>query len=530
MADDFLFALDFPPGIQRDGTRLDTDCAVDALWCRWRGGRPRKILGRKALLQNMDSPGRRIHMFYRGDRIYAHVGTGKSLLQIVLDRSGNVVSTANRTPDIYPSGPDAGWTLDAIFDTTSNVVQIVGHSIPNIGLSATATKTIPYIGDITATDKLIPLNWTGADPNATYVTPEISGGIVCVQPFLFDFDSDGGVGWSAPNLPNTLGIYGGSSGAGRARVSAQKIVAGMPIRGGGANSPAAIFWSLSEVIMAQYVGSPAWFAFNTVSPSSSILSPQSVIEYDGLYFWAGVDRFLCFNGTVVEVPNKYNSDWFFDNMNWSQSGKAFAFKVPRFGEIWFCAPLFGATEPSHAVIYNVRERCWYDTELPNGGRSAAYFAQGYQYPLMSGCSQGADGFTLWLHEYGFDEIVGNTVSAIRSYFETPIIGGSRGTPPTSGGTACEIFEPDFVQSGEIMAYVTGGWNSRSGDADGLPVAIKEHPGTLNEQIVAFKDSRRQPRIHIESNAIGGNYVAGRCLLHVSKGDAKIIGGPAGSQT
>ena len=525
---DPIIPLVFPPGIQRDGTRFDTDCAVDALWCRWRNGRPRKMFGYKSPLSNMDSPGRRIHMFYRGDRVYAHIGTGKSLLQVVFDRSGNVVSTADRTPTIYPSGPDAGWTLDALFDTTSSATQIIGHSIPNIGLSATDTKTIPYIGIITDTDKLIPLNWTGSDPDATYDLPLISGGIVCVQPFLFDFDSDGGIGWSEPNLPNTLGLHGGAGGAGRARVSAQKIVAGMPIRGGGANSPAAIFWSLSEVIMAQFVGSPAWFAFNTVSPSSSILSPQSVVEYDGLYFWAGIDRFLCFNGTVVEVPNKYNADWFFDNMNWEQAGKAFACKVPRFGEIWFCAPLFGATEPSHAVIYNIRERCWYDTALPNGGRSAAYFAQGFPYPLMSGCTEGDDGYSLWLHEYGVDQVVGDAITPIRSYYETPVLGGTRVDPPVSSGLSCQTFEPDFVQNGTLQAYVTGGFNVRGGDVPGAPVTISQEPNSTLDQIVNFKDTRRQPRIHIESNVIGGNYIAGRSLLHVQKGDDKVTGGPAGS--
>lgn len=528
MSADQLIPLDFAPGIQRDGTRLDTDCAVDALWCRWRNRRPRKMFGYKSLLANMDAAGRRVHMFYLGDKVYAHIGTGKSLLQIVLNQSGEVLSTANRTPDIYPSGPDAGWTLDAIFDTTSSVTQLVAHSTPNIGITATATKTIPYIGDITTTDKLVPLNYTGSDTEATYDTPEISGGIACIQPILFSFDSDGGIGWSAPNLPNTLGVHGGSSGAGRARVSAQKIIAGMPIRGGGANSPAGIFWSLSEVIIAQYVGNPVWFAFSTISPSSSILSAQSVIEYDGLYYWAGIDRFLCFNGTVREVPNKYNADWFFDNMNWSQSGKAFAFKVPRFGEIWFCAPLFGATEPSHAVIYNVRENCWYDTELPNGGRSAAYFAQGFPYPIMSGCTAGSDGYSLWLHEYGFDQVVGDVITPIQSYFETPVLGGSRGNPPISDGVSCGTMEPDFVQSGALTANVTGGWNARSGDAPGEIVSIPEQPGAQLEQIASFKDSRRQPRIHVESNVLGGNYIAGRSLLHIQKGDGKITGGPAGA--
>ena len=516
-------ALNFLPGVQRDGTRLDSDCSIDALWTRWRLGRPRKMLGYSDIYQTLAGVPRRVHMFYQGQNTYIHIGTGKSLEQIVVDRSGNVISHADRTPLAFSSGPNAGWTLDALFDTVSAVVQIVGHSIPNIATTASTTQTIPFIGDITAATRLIPL----ADPfpsDGTYTTPLVAGGIVCVQPFLFDFDINGSVGWSAPNLPNYLGVTGGTSGAGQARISAQKIVAGYPLRGGGVNSPAALFWSLSEVITAQFVGSPAEFAFNTVSPSSSILSAQSVIEYDGLYFWAGVDRFLVYNGTVVEVPNKYNQDWFFDNMNWDQSGKAFAFKVPRFGEIWFCAPLFGATEPSHAAIYNVRENCWYDTVLPNGGRSAGYFAQGFHYPVMGGCVDGGSGYSLWLHEYGLDQLVGSTPSPIRSYFETPVLGGPHATPPDNHALSMQYIEPDIVQAGDMSVYGTGQFNARSSDYPGQTATMKAIPTTPQEQRVGVQASRRLPRLHFESNTLGGNFIFGKTLLQSEQGDENALGG------
>jgi len=62
----------------------------------------------------------------------------------------------------------------------------------------------------------------------------------------------------------------------------------------------------------------------------------------------------------------------------------FATKVPRFGEIWWCYPRGHATECTHAIVYNVRENTWYDTELPNGGRSAGVFPAVYRKPLMTG--------------------------------------------------------------------------------------------------------------------------------------------------
>jgi len=65
----------------------------------------------------------------------------------------------------------------------------------------------------------------------------------------------------------------------------------------------------------------------------------------------------------------------------------FGFKIPRFGEIWWCFPRGSATECNHAVVYNVRENFWYDTALPDSdtvsqGRTAGVFAKTYQKPFM----------------------------------------------------------------------------------------------------------------------------------------------------
>lgn len=521
-----LIPLNFLPGTQRDGTQLDGDRAIDALWCRWRLGRPRKMGGFYRTYNGLLGVPRRVHMFYQGENTYVHIGTGQSLQQVVLDRNGKVVSIANRTPISFPAGPNAGWTLDALFDTTSSAVQLIAHSVPNINIIAGTQKNIPYIGNITAATPLVPLSnptTTGGD----YNKPTVAGGIVCVQPYLFDYDVDGFVGWSAPNLPNTLGVTGGSSGAGAARVSAQKIVAGLPQRGGGVNSPAALFWSLSEVITAQFVGSAnGIFAFNTVSPSSSILSPNTVIEYDGLYLWAGIDRFLMYNGTVIEIPNLQNQDYFFDNLNYDAAGKAFAFKVPKYGEIWFCGPLFGATECNYAVIWNIRENTWYDTELPNNGRSAGYFAQGFRFPVMGGSQPNSSGtYSLWIHENGTDQTgVSEKPLPISSYFETPYIGSAKSNPPDGNATSFQQLEPDIIQSGDMTVYPVGTFNARGGAFKGDDVTLKAIPTIPGEQLIGFKSEFRLGSLHFESNCLGGNYITGKSILHTAKGAARLTGG------
>jgi hypothetical protein len=94
-------------------------------------------------------------------------------------------------------------------------------------------------------------------------------------------------------------------------VAAQKIVRGLPLRGGPGNAPAGLFWSADAVIRASFIGGTQLFQFDTISSQSSILSAASVIEYDGIYMWCGTDRFLMFNGVVREIPNNLNLNYFF---------------------------------------------------------------------------------------------------------------------------------------------------------------------------------------------------------------------------
>ena len=129
---------------------------------------------------------------------------------------------------------------------------------------------------------------------------------------------------------------------------------------------------------------PQYWRYDIISSQSSILSSQSAIEYDGVYYWCGVDRFLLYNGVVKEIPNTMNQNYFFDNLNYDQRQKVWVTKVPRFGEIWWFYPRGDATECTDAIIYNVRENTWYDAGEARGAqRSAGYFSQVFAYPVAA---------------------------------------------------------------------------------------------------------------------------------------------------
>ena len=211
----------------------------------------------------------------------------------------------------------------------------------------------------------------------------VSGGLVSMHPYLFVYGNNGLIqNCSAGNTNDWV-----SADANATNVATGKIVQGLPVRGG-SNAPSGLFWSLDSLIRVSYIGGagtpPQFWRYDIISSQSSILSSQSAIEYDGIYYWCGVDRFLLYNGVVKEIPNTMNQNYFFDNLNYAQRQKVWVTKVPRYGEIWWFYPRGDATECTDAIIYNVRENVWYDAgEALGARRSAGYFSQVFAFPVTA---------------------------------------------------------------------------------------------------------------------------------------------------
>ena len=361
------------PGIKRDGTKYEGDFYVDGQWCRFQRKLPRKMGGYKQLSNSVSGIATGIYSWSNNNVLYLHIGSANYLEQITVGMNNFATSqTYDRTPLTFTKDGNNIWSMDAIYDPITASAALIAHASPSLAdISSDAAFPI-YGGSINSTDRLIPVGGT---------SPSVSGGVLVMHPYLTAYGSDGYFAWSAPD---DLTDWTVANGGGDAYVTAQKIVFGMVTRGGAANSPSALLWSLDSLLRVSYIGGDATWSFDTLTDESSILSQQCVVEYNGVYYWAGVDQFLMFNGVVREVPNDMNLNWFYDNLNFNQRQKVYAVKVPRWGEIWWCFPFGDATECTHAVIFNVREQTWYDTILPNYGRSNGQYAKVFQYPVMTG--------------------------------------------------------------------------------------------------------------------------------------------------
>jgi hypothetical protein len=485
------------PGIKRDGTTFSGKNWTDGQWCRFYGGLPRKMGGYKQIVGGLPNIPRGIYVVNNSPNFNVYIGDESTLKYITIDISGNPISgLIDRTPASLIPSPYNDYTFDTMFSTISNTNKLIVHIAPNLfSIDSTVDGPIFY-GDISANTPLVP---TGIS---------VSGGICVLHPYLFMFGNDGDVMWSEANDPTTI--------MGSARITGQKIVAGLQTRGGN-SSPAGLLWSLDSVVRVTQVGTTSVeFNFDTVSSESSILSSRSIIEYNGVYFWAGIDTFLYYNGVVQELPNSLNRDYFFRNLNYSQQQKVWATKNTQWGEIWWFYPSGTNTECDSAVIYNVREQTWYDSKI---SRSDGYFNQTFSDPIWAD-NDVFGNYSVWMHESGTDQNVGGVLTAIDSYCETGDIAwigfdadGQRQSIDKSG--SLYRVEPDFIETGGMTLVVNGREYANS------PVVSSQvYNFDSATTKIDLREQRRIMSLRFESNVIGGFYYMGQTLIVFRLGDTR----------
>ena len=432
-----VFALDTQPGVQRDGTIFDKQFYNDGRWVRFQRGRPRKMGGYRVISDQLTGPSRGIWVNAQNAFNYIFSGYNNGLQVLTIDDNGIGAGVNNFTLSNFTASDLNLWQFDGFYDVSGAGVQsLLAHPGQNLASIDNDANTPVLIGDIngtnmsqigtfmdtitstgtavvtiaasnlligagqTVTGTSIPANTTVLSVSTTTVTLSnavpagvvaatfsnnisVSGGVVSLHPYVFVYGNNGLIqNCSAGNPQDWV-----SADTNAVNVATGKIVQGLPVRGG-SNAPSGLFWSLDSLIRVSYIGGagtpPQYWRYDIISSQSSILSSQSAIEYDGVYYWCGVDRFLMYNGVVKEIPNNMNQNYFFDNLNYSQRQKVWVTKVPRFGEVWWFYPRGDATECTDAIVYNTRENTWYDAGQALGARrSAGYFSQVFRFPVQA---------------------------------------------------------------------------------------------------------------------------------------------------
>ena len=418
------------------------------------------------------------------------------------------------------------WQFDIGYDVGGGISYLIASPSQNLTNIDSTVNTPVLYGDFPGGTMSALTDSQGSTPSGA--TIEVSGGCVMLHPYLFVYGNNGLIkNSSAGNF-----FDWNSADANETNVSTGKIVKGLPVRGG-TTAPSGLFWSTDSLIRVSYTpttvgASTLYWRYDIITSQSSILSSSCVIEYDGIYYWIGVDRFLMYNGVVTEIPNAMNFNYFFDNVNYVQRQKVWASKIPRWGEIWWFFPSGDSTECNDAVVFNIREQVWYDAGTALGARrSAGVFSEVFRKPVWAGNEENTTGsYTLWQHETGTDEIYLNNQDAIQSYFETNHIGwltGGPGADEPSGPNRwihLERVEPNFNQAEDMNMYVTGPSYAQGPDDLSDPYVFA--PDTLK---IDLREQRREMRLKFESNTVRGDYEMGQILLSADFGDERGTGNP-----
>lgn len=504
-----LFPLRSLPGIKKDGTETEGNYWNDGKWTRFYRGLPRSISGYRSMTEEYPGPSRGLFVNLNGTGyldIFSGSADALTVGQFTTDGFGG--GTIDITPAGFVGSPDNVWQLDSFYNANGGgEISLIAHAAPNLSNIANNIARPIYYGDITLT---VPLLAAEDDTGAIF---EVSGGILSMNPYVVAYGSLGLVAWSNVNDPSVFPLNQ------QANPTPTKIVKGLLIRGGSA-SPSCLLWSLDSVIQMSFVGGDVVFSFQTLSDQSSVLSSSAFVEMDGIYYWPGIDRFLTFNGVLRELPNEMNLDFFYNNLNFSERQKVFGYKIPRWGEIWWPFPMGTATECNHAVIYNVRENTWYDTPLPSDGRSAAYFAQSWQYPVLSGANIFPDEkYQLWQSEFQTNQIQGSNVDAIESYIvssDISLVASSIGQAGTRW-TQLVFFEPDFLFGDSLTVDVLTHEFAQQADviADTHTITQSDPDGGK----YAMQTQGRYIKWKITSNTQNGYYIMGTPQIGYRVGDA-----------
>lgn len=388
-----LFALDFPPGIYRNGTEYQAknrwyDCNL----ARFFEGTKRPIGGWRVKSTSAATGKARCIITWRdnSDKSWAGIGTESKLYAMA--RTG-ILS------DITPSGFTPGRadaTVGGGYGQGTYGTGTYGTPRPDTSLIQDASVWTldvfgQYMQGCMADDGKI-YEW---QLNTAVIAAAVTGaptarGVVCTdEGFVFALGAAGdprNVAW-CDQRDNTTWVAAAGNQAGDYDLQTfGKLMCGTRVRGG------TLIHTDDDVHIAQYTGDVFVYGFNKLASGCGVCSQQAARSTGDVAVWMGKSGFWVYNGYVRPLPCDV-SDYVFSNINRQQISKVTASVNTEFGEVRWDYPSSASNENDSYVVWNYRENHWaigLMVRLSGADRGA------FQYPLM----MTLDGHA-YEHEVGF---------------------------------------------------------------------------------------------------------------------------------
>lgn len=402
-----LIPIKIPPGVYRNGTELQASGRwYDSNLVRWHNGTIRPIGGWRVRNSTATDGFPRTTLAWRSNDGSRRLGVGTNTKLYSMTSAGALV-------DITPTGFTPGAANGSDNTGYGNLAfgsYAYGTPRPDISpITEAATWSLDTWGEYlvacsTSDGKLY--EWQLDDVTPITTAAQIAnsptgctGLTVTDERSIFALGANGNprkVAWCDLE-DNTVWTAASTNQAGSFTLTTSgKIMCARRVRG------QVLVLTDIDAHVANYVGQPFTYQFETAGRNCGIISRQAVAVLDNMTIWMGNRGFFVYDGYVKPLASDVE-DYIFSDLNGSQRSKIVCVPNTEFGEIWWFYPSSSSVENDRYVVYNYQEGHWAIGRL---SRSCGTDKGVFNYPMM----WASDGF-VYDHEVAFNRPGGGAVYA-----------------------------------------------------------------------------------------------------------------------
>lgn len=250
----------------------------------------------------------------------------------------------------------------------------------------------------------------------------------------------------------------------------------------------------------RYIGLPFVWEILPLDETIGIIAAMARVSVKGVGFWMGQENFYMYRGGVVEViPSNSGHEstllrYVFDDINWGQKSKCFAWYNKQYNEVWFHYPSADSMEPNRVAAVNILDFTWVPHNLDR--TAAEYPNVKLRKPRLINAG------LLYQHEIGNDDdttALPFTLTSNRRFY---------------GKDTFNIHAviPDSVTSHDLTFTDVGKLYPQT-SADSFNTTV---PVTPTTDRIPLPTSARFHQYTWEGNALGQEWIMGTWLEEVQK--------------
>ena len=327
---------------------------------------------------------------------------------------------------------------------------------------------------------------------------EVTIGNASTQDDLFlRFSSQEDFNTWAPASTNTAGTFRIQDGS--------KIMSAVRSRG------SILVWTDTALHSLNNIGPPFIFGLSQIGANCGAVSPNSVVDVNGVTFWMSQTAFYMFDGAIKKLPCTVQ-DFVFDDIDGTAQGQVAAAVNTDFNEVTWFYPTNNSNFLNKSVTYNYLENVWYTNEgfartgwIDRGVYGAPYAPKYNPTTLpnnevIMGVTAGSS--VLYAHEAGFND--------------------------DGAAMECEITSGDFdIQEGDevfLCNRVLPDFKTLTGNAD-VRVRFANYPASTNTRdftstvtgttkFFSVRGRGRQANLKISADAVNDNWRFGTIRMDI----------------